>query len=218
MGLFYYKNNEEDNVVEAIDIKCSNCDIIAVLFLKVKTVKEIITKFVLNIVLYHVGLSWIIYANKQMKYDIKENNHPDWLNKGPPNNTAICSKFHGTVFGGFIRNFRTNRCNIMCQITANNKLQPTYVDDESSIGGISIPNNAITAALESLGAILNYIYFWLKLFQDNYEVRSKIYHEAMKILFKQIPTNKSKPLIQGKKYQLLLTDIRGSWYLTHLAA
>ena len=46
------------------------------------------TKSVLNTKLCLVGLSWIIYSSKQMKYDIKENNHPDWLNKGPWYNTA----------------------------------------------------------------------------------------------------------------------------------
>ena len=33
-------------------------------------------------------LSWIIYSGKPMKYDIKENNHPGWLNKGPRYNTS----------------------------------------------------------------------------------------------------------------------------------
>ena len=46
------------------------------------------TKFVLNTKWHHVGLSWIILSSKQMKYDIKENNHPDWLNKGSQQNTA----------------------------------------------------------------------------------------------------------------------------------
>ena len=46
------------------------------------------TKFVLNQKWHHMGLSWIIYSIKQMKYDIKENNHPDWLNNGPRYNTA----------------------------------------------------------------------------------------------------------------------------------
>ena len=46
------------------------------------------TKFVLNTKLHHVGFSWIISSSKQIKYDIKENNHPDWLDKGPQYNTA----------------------------------------------------------------------------------------------------------------------------------
>ena len=106
-----------------------------------------------------------------MKYDIKENNHPDWLNKGPRYNTAVCSKLHGTVFGGFIINDRTDRCNIMCSIPAHDKLQPIYVDDAGSGGGKAIPNNETMAALESLGATLNFIHCWLNLFHNNDEVR-----------------------------------------------
>ena len=34
MRLFYYIHNEEENVVEAVAIKCINCDIITGLFLK----------------------------------------------------------------------------------------------------------------------------------------------------------------------------------------
>ena len=54
------------------------------------------TQFVLNSVLHHLGLSWIIYSNKQMKYETEENNS-DWVNKGTWYNTAICYKLHGTV-------------------------------------------------------------------------------------------------------------------------
>ena len=152
-----------------------------------------------------------------MKYDIKENNRHGWFNKVPQYNTAICSKLHGTVFGGFIRNYRTDRCNIMCSINSHDKLQPTYVDEASSVGGRSIPKNATTAALEPLCETLNFIDFWLKLFHNNYEVRSKLYHEAMKKLFKKIPTKNPNQLVTIK-YQLLLTDIGSAWYLQHLAA
>ena len=43
-------------------------------------------------------------------------------------------------------------------------------------------------------------------------------HEAMKKLFKPIPTMKSKPLSHDKKYQLLLKYIGCACYLAHLAA
>ena len=36
-----------------------------------------------------MDLSWIIYSSKKMKYYIKENNHPYWLNTFPQYNTAI---------------------------------------------------------------------------------------------------------------------------------
>ena len=139
-----------------------------------------ITRFVLNTVLHRVGLSRIISSNKQMKYYIKENNHPDWLNKGPEYNTAICSKLHGTVFDDLIRNYRSDRCNIMCFITANDKSQPTYVDYARSGVSKEIPNNATTAAFEALGVTLKFIDCWLKLFHNNYEVRPTNYNEAIK--------------------------------------
>ena len=87
----------------------------------------------------------------------------------------------------------------MCSIISHDKQQPIYVDDEISSEGRPIPKNATTEALESLGATLNCIYFWLKLFHRSYGFGCKMYNEAMKKLFKQIPTMKSKPLSHNKK-------------------
>ena len=134
-----------------------------------------ITKFVLNSVLHHVGLSWIISANKQMKHKIEENN-PDWLNKVPWYNTVICSKLHGTMFEYFIRNARTYIYNIMCYITANDKQHPTYVDDANSGGGRAIPKNATTAALKILYTTLKFIDCCLQHFYHSYKIRLIIYH------------------------------------------
>ena len=80
----------------------------------------------LNSVLYHVCLSWMIYSNKQIRYEIEENN-TDWLNKGPWYNTTICSKFHETLFEDFIMNYRTDRYNIMCSINSRYRKQSTYI-------------------------------------------------------------------------------------------
>ena len=68
MRLLYYEHNEEDLVVENIVINCSHYHIKNCLCLKDKTVEEIITQFVLNIVLHDVGLSWIIISKKKIKY------------------------------------------------------------------------------------------------------------------------------------------------------
>ena len=68
----------------------------------------------------------------------------------------------------------------MWSISAHNKLQPTYIDDASSVCGRAIPKNATTAELESLGATLNFIHCWLKIFHNNYEVRQKMDHDAIK--------------------------------------
>ena len=55
MRLFYDNNNEEANVVESIAIKCRNFLRINGLYLRYKTFQEIITQFLVNTVLHHVG-------------------------------------------------------------------------------------------------------------------------------------------------------------------
>ena len=67
MRLFYDNYNKEENIVEAIAIKCIDFHRSTGLYLKDKTVQEMTTQFVLNIVLPHVGVSWIIYSKKKMK-------------------------------------------------------------------------------------------------------------------------------------------------------
>ena len=59
--------------------------------------KNIITSFLLNKLLHHVGMSWIIETHEQLKYDM-ENNNQDWMTGGPWYNTSICKKLHRTVF------------------------------------------------------------------------------------------------------------------------
>ena len=125
-----------------------------------------------------------------MLYEIKENNLPDWFNKVPWYNIDICSKLRRKLFEYFIKNARTDRYNFMCYIIAHDKQQPFYDDEESSIGGIPIPENATTEALEALGDTLNFIDCWLELFHKNYRKRYMMYHEAMKTFFKKIPTMK----------------------------
>ena len=165
----------------------------------------------LNSVFNHVDLSWIISSNKQMKYETEENN-PDWLNKGPWYNTAICSKLYETVFGYFIRNALTDRYNLMCSINEHDRQQPTYFYDAITAGGREITKNTTTAALKSLGATFNFIDSWLKHYQHNYQEILEMHHESIIELFKQITTMKPKPLSQDKKLQLLLTDIYSAWY------
>ena len=60
----------------------------------------------------------------------------------------------------------------MCSLVAHDKIQPAHEDDESSIGYRPIPKNATTKALKSLGATLNFIDIWLKLFVENYDAIS----------------------------------------------
>ena len=52
----------------------------------------------INAILHHVGMSWIICFNKEILYEIDESNVPNWLNKVPWYNADICSKLHGKIF------------------------------------------------------------------------------------------------------------------------
>ena len=60
-----------------------------------------ITPFMMNSMLHHVGMSWIISSKKEMDYD-NFSNHENvgWFETGPWHNKNICSKLYGTTFEG----------------------------------------------------------------------------------------------------------------------
>ena len=116
-----------------------------------------ITKFLLNEILHHVGMSWIICTNKESKYEMDKINHTNWLNRGPWYNTDIYSRLNGSIFEDFITHERTDRYNLLCYLVAHDKKQPAYEDEENSIGDRLIPKHATTGALEALCATLNFI-------------------------------------------------------------
>ena len=51
---------------DVVYLRCINCKRKTGLFLKINSLvfDEMITKFVLNAILHHVGMSWIISSNK----------------------------------------------------------------------------------------------------------------------------------------------------------
>ena len=83
--------------------------------------KDIVTSFLLNIVLHHVGMLWIIETNKHLEYYMDKHN-PYWITGVTWYNTCICKKLHGKLFEEFIRNARTDRYNLMCSIDAHEKI------------------------------------------------------------------------------------------------
>ena len=103
MRLWYDKENLEKNVVENVSIMCRNCGKKTGLYLRNTNTnyKDMITKFVLNTVLHHVGMSWIIETIQQLEYDIYKDN-PDWITYGTWYNTSIFTKLHGRVFKKYI--------------------------------------------------------------------------------------------------------------------
>ena len=124
--MFELRLHYEEEKLYVISIRCINYKTETGLFLKNTTFDEMITKFVLNEILHHVVMSWIISSNKEMKYEIDENNHQDWLNKGPWYNIDICSGLHVSMFGYFITHARTYRYNIICSLVAHDKKLPAY--------------------------------------------------------------------------------------------
>ena len=58
---------------------------------------------------------------------------------------------------------------------------------------------------------------WLKLLEDNYEVRCGMYNKYMKEMLKQIPTTITKVLSPKQKFQKLMTEIGGGWYMEKIA-
>ena len=85
--------------------------------------KDIVTLFVVNTLLRHAGMLWIIGTHEHLKYNICKYNQY-WITGGPKYNTHICKKLHGTVFQEFIRNVRTERYNLMFSIDAHEKNKP----------------------------------------------------------------------------------------------
>ena len=59
------------------------------------TYQDLITSFVLNIFLHHVGMLWIIDINIHLEYDMDKHNS-DWMTGGPWYNTSICKKYMET--------------------------------------------------------------------------------------------------------------------------
>ena len=75
-----------DKKLDVVSIKCINCKIETGLNSETNfswVYDEIITKFVLNAILHHFVMSWIINSNQEVEYEMDENNHQDWLNKRP---------------------------------------------------------------------------------------------------------------------------------------
>ena len=54
--------------------------------------KDIFTLFVLNTLLHHVGMSWIIETHEQLKYYMDKHN-PYLITVGTWYNTSICKKY-----------------------------------------------------------------------------------------------------------------------------
>ena len=59
------------------------------------TYQDIITLFVFNTMLHHVGMLWVIETNQHLKYDMDKHNSY-WMIGGPWYNTYICKNYMET--------------------------------------------------------------------------------------------------------------------------
>ena len=89
--------------VEKVDTRCSNCGKETMIYGDIlnTTYQEIITTFVLNKMLHHVGMLWIIENHEELKYDMDILNSY-WLTGVPWYNTSICKILHGICFRGLL--------------------------------------------------------------------------------------------------------------------
>ena len=76
-----------------------------------------------------------------------------------------------------------------------------------------MPKNATTKSLKALGTTIDFIDIWLKLFVDNYDDICVAYITVMIEIFKKIPQTVIKALTPKQKFQKLMTDIGGGWYM-----
>ena len=81
--MFELRLSYKEGILDILYLRCINCKVETGLYLKINSLvfDEIITKFVLNEILHHVGMSWIISSGKEINYEMEKNNHQDWLNK-----------------------------------------------------------------------------------------------------------------------------------------
>ena len=147
--MFQLRLSYKEGILDVVYLRCINCKRETGLDLRINSLlfDEIMTKFFLNAILHHVGMSWIISSNQEMKYEMDKNNHQDWLDKDTWYNTSIFLKWHGSRFEDFITHAITDRYNLMFYLVAHYRMQLDYEDDEISLGDRAIPDNATTKEL-----------------------------------------------------------------------
>ena len=58
---------------------------------------DIITPSVLNTMVHHVGILWIIETHEHLQHYMDKHNS-EWMSGGPWYNTSICKKLHENMF------------------------------------------------------------------------------------------------------------------------
>ena len=94
-SMFRLKMTVRDVTVDEVSLMCINCK--RETYLQPKSEKEfydkIITPFMMNSILHHVGMSWMISSKKGMDYEnFSNHDNVGWFEKYPWHNKNICSK------------------------------------------------------------------------------------------------------------------------------
>ena len=105
-SMFEIRSSCGDDDLDIFSLKCINCKKETGLNAETSFsgfYDEVITQFVLNAILHHVGMSWITSSKKEMNYDKFTNSKKlEWFHTGSWYNKNICSKLHGITFEDFI--------------------------------------------------------------------------------------------------------------------
>ena len=108
-SMFEIRLSFGDDYLDIVSLECFNCKRETGLNAETgfnRFYDEVITKFVLNEMLHHVGMSWIIISKKEMDYDNFTNSKKlEWFDTGPWYNKNICSKLNGINFEDFITTY-----------------------------------------------------------------------------------------------------------------
>ena len=107
-----------------------------------KKYKNIITSFVLNTVLHHVGMSWIIKTNKHLEYDTDKHNSY-WIAGGPRYNISICKNYMEKCLKNLLEMQELTYI-ISCVQLMHIKNNPPEHGDGSRGVGYTLPLNPIT--------------------------------------------------------------------------
>ena len=108
------REDEIKQTVLKVSIICINCGKETMIDVdNMNTIyQDIITTFVLNKMLHHIGMLWIIENHEQLQYDM-DIKKSDCVTGGPWYNKSIYKKVHGKLFEVFIINARTDIYHIM---------------------------------------------------------------------------------------------------------
>ena len=136
INIQYHEIIGPEYIPYTVVIMCINCDKSTGCLLDNQTIETFITIFVINMVLQHVGLSWIIQQNQKLNSGFQDY-CSSWIISGQWYNTAICSQLNGLLYKDNVTTFICDKYNLMCSTEAHER-EYKSVNDEASTGGVRL--------------------------------------------------------------------------------